>query len=276
MESSIFAPAKLVLSENPEAAKYLLRFDDICPTMNWEMWSEIEALLIEHQVKPLLAVVPDNQDPTLKVGPPVADFWQRVRNWQARGWTIALHGYQHLYVSRCAGIVAVRKKSEFAGLSAAEQEEKLRRGLEIFEREGVETRVWIAPGHSFDAVTVSLLPKFGIQIISDGYFRYPYATCEGLIWVPMQTYGLRPAPAGVWTVCFHHNHWTDSDLRKLRGDVERFRGNLWSIEDALSRYRNRRSFLSAYLCTSPRLSQLIIRCLLKLWSVRNPATRSTV
>ena len=51
----------------PKRAKYLLRFDDLCPAMNWDTWSEIEVTLVRKGIKPLLAVVPDNQDATLKV-----------------------------------------------------------------------------------------------------------------------------------------------------------------------------------------------------------------
>ena len=156
---------------NPQ---YLLRFDDICPTMNGRVWAEIESILVERGLKPVLAVVPDNQDPVLQVDPPVADFWDRVRAWQEWGWTIALHGYQHRYVSKNAGLVAVRKKSEFAGLPVETQREKLRRGMEIFEREGIRSRVWIAPGNAFDATTVALLPEFGINVISAGWFQFPY------------------------------------------------------------------------------------------------------
>ena len=256
--------------QKPKLKKYLLRFDDLCPTMNWEVWSEIEALLVQHQIKPMLAVVPDNRDPVLEVAQPVTDFWDRVRAWQARGWTIALHGFQHLYVSPCAGMVALRKKSEFAGLPASQQEEKLQRGLEIFEREGIKARVWIAPGHTFDAVTVSLLPKFGLRIISDGHFRFPYLTREGVFWVPQQLHSFRPAPTGLWTVCQHHNHWNLPAVRKFRSDLERHRGDVWSLEEALSCYGNRRSYSSAHLCTSPRLSQFIIRCQLKLWNLWQP------
>ena len=126
--------------------QYLLRFDDICPTMNWRVWAEIETVLVQRQLKPLLAVVPDNRDPGLQVDSPAGDFWDRARVWQERGWTIALHGFQHRYVSRNAGMVAVRRKSEFAGLRADVQREKLQRGMEIFERERISSRVWIAPG----------------------------------------------------------------------------------------------------------------------------------
>src|SRR5436190_22452251 len=90
--------------------KFLLRFDDICPTMNWDIWSEIEATMVRLRIKPILAVVPDNRDPVLQVAPPVSDFWQRVRNWQDLGWTMALHGYQHLYTAKDSGLVALRKK----------------------------------------------------------------------------------------------------------------------------------------------------------------------
>lgn len=143
--------------------------------MNWRVWAEIESVLIQFQLKPILAVVPDNRDPGLQVDAPAADFWERVRAWQGRGWTIALHGFQHRYVSRSAGLVATRKKSEFAGLLAGEQREKLHRGAEIFARESITPRVWIAPGNTFDATTVALLPEVGIRIICDGYFRFPYA-----------------------------------------------------------------------------------------------------
>ena len=179
--------------------QYLLRFDDICPTMNWRVWAEIETVLVQRQLKPLLSVVPDNRDPGLQVDSPAGDFWDRAGVWQERGWTIALHGFQHRYVTRNAGMVAVRKKSEFAGLQADVQREKLRRGLEIFERERITPRVWIAPGNSFDATTVALLPEFGIRVISGGYFRYPYVCPRRMTWVPQQMYYFRPAPAGCRT-----------------------------------------------------------------------------
>ena len=61
--------------------RYILRFDDICPTMNWTLWGDIENILVQRALKPILAVVPDNQDPTLQVDAPVENFWERVREW---------------------------------------------------------------------------------------------------------------------------------------------------------------------------------------------------
>lgn len=258
----------------PKTAKYLLRFDDLCPTMNWTVWSEIEATLIEHRLKPILAVVPDNQDPVLRVEPAVGDFWERVRQWQARGWTIALHGFQHKYIGERPGIVTLRKKTEFAGVPAAEQEEKLRCGMKIFEREGINARVWIAPSNSFDAVTIALLPKFGIRIICDGLFRFPFVCQQGIFWLPQQLYCFRPAPPGVWTVCYHHNHWTTSDLDMFRKDLRRFHPDLWSLDEVRQAWAGRRSQWSAWLCTSPRFSELLIRGELKFWKWRRSSRNS--
>ena len=234
--------------------------------MNWHIWSEIEALFIERQIKPILAVVPDNQDPALRVSRPLEDFWQRVRQWQSRGWTIALHGHQHRYLTSDAGIVATRKKSEFAGLSAAQQEDKLQRAVQIFQQHGITSEVWVAPGNSFDRVTVSLLPRFGIRIICDGYFRRPFVCPCRMIWVPQQLFEFRPAPAGVWTVCFHSNHWTSETLKRFRQDLARYGPDIASLEDIVPENGERVSRWPARLCTSPRLSRLLVRTRLKLWS----------
>ena len=58
--------------------QFLLRFDDICPTMNWRVWAEIETVLVQRQFKPILAVVPDNRDPELQVDTPADDFWEQA------------------------------------------------------------------------------------------------------------------------------------------------------------------------------------------------------
>jgi len=253
--------------------QYLLRFDDICPTMNWRVWAEIETLLVQRQFQPLLAVVPDNRDPGLQVDSPAGDFWDRVRAWQDRGWTIALHGFQHRYVTRSAGMVAIRKKSEFAGLPAEVQREKLRRGLEIFERERITSRVWIAPGDSFDAATVALLPEFGIRVISGGYFRYPYVCPRRMTWVPQQLYYFRPAPTGVWTVCYHHNQWGASQPRTFREDVDQYGANIVSLDTILDRGAPPECKWSAWLCTRPRISRFLIRSELKLWSWKGAGRR---
>jgi len=221
------------------SARYLLRFDDICPIMNWQVWREIEAALLSHQIKPILAVVPDNRDPKLQVDAPRENFWEEVRRWQSLGWTIGLHGYQHLYVTQQAGIIGLNHRSEFAGLSALEQQEKLKNALAIFQREHVTPEVWIAPAHSFDEATIDALHKLGVRAISDGFFLYPHRDDLGMFWLPQQLWRFRKLPFGVWTLCLHHNHWTPQALARFRAMIEAHRRSFTSFEEMKNEYEHR-------------------------------------
>ena len=202
-------------------ARYLVRFDDLCPTMDWSIWNELEAALIDCGVAPILAVVPDNRDPKLQVDPPAADFWERVRGWQARGWTIALHGFQHVYVTGESGLLGMNRRSEFAGLGYPEQLQKLRSGLAIFAREGVRAEAWIAPAHSFDATTLEALAALGLRVISDGMAWSPFLDPAGNAWVPQQFARMRPMPCGVWTFCYHANHMSPDAVRTFKRQLAR-------------------------------------------------------
>jgi glycosyltransferase involved in cell wall biosynthesis/predicted deacetylase len=212
--------------------KYLIRFDDVCPTMNWDNWNRIESVLLETGAKPILSVVPDNRDPNLMVAPPDPAFWERVRAWQKQGWTIGLHGYQHTYVNRESGILRLNRRSEFAGLDYAEQYEKLSRGLDIFSSMGVRADAWVAPAHSFDWVTVAALNQLKIRVISDGLSTAPYRDHLGNVWVPQQFASMRGMPFGLWTYCYHLNHASEAELRRLEDALRRFRDRLVSLPEA--------------------------------------------
>jgi predicted deacetylase len=211
------------------SVRYLLRFDDMCPTINWEVWQKLETIMIEEDVRPIVSVIPDNQDEALHEGAPDELFWERVRSWQARGWTIGLHGYQHRYVSKDSGIIGLNNFSEFAGLPLDEQRDKLQKGMAIFDRQRVRADVWVAPAHSFDANTIQALASLGVRTISDGMSLYPHRDAQGVFWVPQQLWRFRAAPFGVWTVCIHPKDdlFTDSGhfrrcLREYRQLITRF------------------------------------------------------
>ena len=215
------------------ARRYLVRFDDICPTMNWKVWDAIEATLVQHQIRPILAVVPDNQDPELVVDPPRPDFWERVRGWQAMGWTIALHGYQHLYVNRDWGLMQLTRQSEFAGLAREAQAEKLRKALAIFEKHGVRADAWVAPSHSFDRITLQLLAELGVRVVSDGLWPWPFTDRDGIFWLPQQLWSFHPRGRGVWTVCHHHNHWSGPRLSAFRDEMAGHAGEMADLRQVL-------------------------------------------
>lgn len=224
--------------------RYLIRFDDICPTMNWAVWEAIESLLTRHDVRPILAVVPDNRDPKLVVDPPRNDFWEQVRRWQAKGYTIALHGYQHLYVNQNSGLLKLNPQSEFAGLPRTEQKAKLRKALAIFADHGVRAEAWVAPSHSFDLNTVEVLRELGLQVISDGLWPRPFTEANGMTWVPQQLWSFRSAPSGVWTVCNHHNGWSERRLEQFGESLRDHASRITDLATVLRDYAGRKLSLS--------------------------------
>jgi peptidoglycan/xylan/chitin deacetylase (PgdA/CDA1 family) len=229
------------------APSYLLRFDDICPTMAWSTWDKVEAALDEAQVRPIVAIVPDNQDPKLIVEPARADFWERARGWQARGWSIGLHGHQHRYSTEDPGLVGLNPYSELAGLSEAEQKEKLALGLAVFAAQGIKADLFVAPAHSFDEATLAALGALGVGVLSDGLFPLPRRS-HGLLWVPQQVWRFRPMPPGVWTICIHANRWGDPEVDRLRRDLERYRRMIVDLPSVIDRYGERKATgLAPYL-----------------------------
>jgi predicted deacetylase len=221
-------------------AKYLVRIDDVCPTMDWGVWRKVETILLQHRIKPLLAVVPDNKDDFLKRCSPAESFWTEVRVWQSRGWTIGLHGYQHQYVTENPGIMEINKKSEFAGLAKDAQAGKIQMALAIFRREGIQPDVWVAPAHSFDSVTLDLLTEAGVRRISDGFFLYPNLDSRGMFWIPQQLWRFRPLPFGVWTVCLHINGWGPEDLKRFERAIKEYRTQIVSFDYAITFHGQRR------------------------------------
>jgi predicted deacetylase len=218
--------------------RYLIRLDDICPTMNWTVWSRIEEILRSQKVQPILGIIPENQDSRLEFEPAEPGFWDRVRQWQAWGWTIGLHGYQHRYTTDASGIVGIKDASEFAGVSLMEQRIRLLKAAEILREQGIKPRVWVAPGHSFDSTTITLLAEIGISCISDGLFLAPRLDYKGVLWIPQQLWRFRRVPFGVWTVCFHHNRWDQSQIEEFASGIASFRHSIVGLEEVVQEYRS--------------------------------------
>lgn len=106
--------------------QYLIRLDDACPTMNREKWGRMEEILDKHGVKPMVGVIPHNEDPKQKIDSEDVGFWEKVKTWKDKGGTIALHGYNHCYASNggMEGLNPMWSRSEFAGLPLESQREK--------------------------------------------------------------------------------------------------------------------------------------------------------
>ena len=91
--------------------KIAVRMDDIAPGMDWKKFNDFKELLDEYGIKPLIGVVPDNQDDNLERREEnrgngadwiPKDFWGYIRQLQEQGWVVAMHGYQHIYTQKKA------------------------------------------------------------------------------------------------------------------------------------------------------------------------------
>jgi predicted deacetylase len=209
--------------------RYLVRFDDICPTMDWAVWAEIESCLRAHGIRPIVAIVPNNRDRKLAADLPRRDFWERVREWRDLGWSIGLHGYEHRRLTADGGIVDINIKSEFAGVPYETQLANLTSAMSLFRSEGITPDVWVAPWHSFDQNTLKALRAIGIDRVSDGFALRASHDRDGMLWVPQQLWRFRRVPCGTWTVCNHHNHWNRRQLDVFLQDIARFAPRITSL-----------------------------------------------
>jgi predicted deacetylase len=223
-------------------AKYIIRLDDACPTMNKKNWDRMEKLLDKHTIKPMVAIIPDNQDKKLMVDTYDNDFWSKSRRWQDKNWEIALHGYEHKYVTKGSSIVPINNYSEFSGLSLEKQKEKIKEGISIFKEEALSCRLWIAPAHSFDENTIKALKsESDISIISDGIAFDSYWEHD-IHWVPQQLWRARKMPFGTWTICFHPDMMSENDFKKLEIFLEKNDTNIIAMDELVLKKRKKNIF----------------------------------
>lgn len=192
--------------------KYLIRLDDACPTMNCQLWGKMEDLLDKYGVKPMVGVIPDNEDPQQMIDTPDEMFWSNVKAWQKKGWAIALHGYNHCYTSSggLKGLNPMWVRSEFSGLSLEVQKNKIREGVAILKSKGLDVKYFFAPSHTFDENTlVALKAESDIRIISDTVATRPYRYKE-FVFVPQFSGSCREMKMkGLFTFCLHPNTMND-------------------------------------------------------------------
>lgn len=195
--------------------KYLIRLDDACSTMDAKKWQKMEDLLDAYDVRPMVGVIPANNDPKLQIDASDAGFWTKVKDWEKKGWAIALHGYDHCFISEAGmkGLNPLWKRSEFAGVPLEVQKLKIRKGVAVFRANGIEPKYFFAPAHTYDENTLQALrEESNIRIISDTIATEPYRKRD-FIFIPQL--GGRCSEMklpGVWTFCLHPSVMTDEDF----------------------------------------------------------------
>lgn len=217
-------------------SQYIMRLDDASEYMDVEKWQRMENLLDEYHIKPIVGVIPDNQDPDMvDVYPKDEQFWKKVQRWKKKGWIIALHGYTHVFETREGGLNPVNDRSEFAGVPLERQKEKIRTGVQILQDHGIEPEIFFAPAHTFDENTLEALKEeSNIRIISDTIANDVYFEND-FYFIPQQSGRVRKLPFKVCTFCYHPNIMEEKDFESLGNFVLQNRNFLIDMEQLCSK-----------------------------------------
>ena len=209
----------------------LVRMDDISENMNWDLMDRSELLFDKYNIKPLLGVIPINQDPELLKNPNNPKFWERVTDWQNKGWEITMHGCNHLYTQKSdkKDIFNLGGNSEFYGLAYSKQLNKIKIGLAEFKKRQIKTRSFFAPNHIYDNNTLKALRENGIKIIIDGYGLFPYFKHE-ILFVPQLFYKEIILPFGIQSTQIHINYWNEEYFQNFEKFIEKNSNKILSLD----------------------------------------------
>lgn len=196
---------------------YLIRLDDASEHMDLGRWEKVEEILDTYNVRPIFGIIPDNKDPKLLKYNENSNFWELMHSWIDKGWTPAMHGYQHLYSTTEGGINPVNKKSEFAGLPLEQQKLMIEKGYNILIKNNILPDIFFAPSHTFDDNTLKAIKdKTSIKVISDTIAVHTYYQ-DGFYFIPQQSGKCRRLPLKTVTICLHPNTMEEEDFQELRG-----------------------------------------------------------
>ncbi|MFM7034248.1 MAG: DUF2334 domain-containing protein [Planctomycetia bacterium] len=213
--------------------KLLLRFDDITPGMAWSGFEPLKTAIEAVGIKTILGVVPACRDTSLQVEPPRSEFFDLIRRYRAHGDTIAQHGTFHRYTTSEPGLLGINRRSEFAGLDYDTQRTLLLTGKTILDSEGVWEPYFMAPGHSFDDITVDALKSLGFVALTDGYGLFPYEY-RNIKFIPQLTSSAFNIGFGYCTICVHVNAMTPVHIERLLAFAMRNRDRFIDFKEVVA------------------------------------------
>lgn len=228
--------------------RYLIRLDDACPTMDSSKWHRIEEIMDKYGIRPMVGIVPRNEDPDLQIDKEDENFWDKARRWEMKGWSIALHGFNHCCISQDGGINPFWKRSEFAGMPIEVQKQKIRDGIAIFHLHSLNPKYFFAPSHTFDLHTlVALRECSDIRIISDTIAIKPYKA-NGFVFIP-QIMGHCEAIkiSGIWTFCLHPNIMSEIEFCNVDNFLNKYFRKCIGFDELNLEFVRNKSIASRFL-----------------------------
>ena len=207
-------------------SRIAIRIDDICENMDWDRFLRFQKILDDNGICPLIGIVPNNRDKML-MGTVNENYKAWLCERKAMGWVMAMHGYDHCYTTKKAGLFPLNRFSEFAGVPYEQQLDKIGKGVSRLEELGVTTDVFMAPAHSFDSYTVKALKQYGFKYITDGFGSTPYAY-KGMIYLPISFKKSRELgkAGGYTTFVYHTATMNDREFEAFESFVREYRDSI--------------------------------------------------
>ena len=212
--------------------KYLIRLDDACPNMCLLSWGKIEKILDKYDVKPLVGIIPNSKDPDTIPDDYDPNFWEKAVAWVNKDWEVALHGYDHVYISNNSGLNPLWSRSEFAGVSLEKQKEKIREGVKILHSHGIDPKYFFAPSHTYDQNTlVALKEESKIRIISDTIATKPYKDGDFIFIPQLGGHCSEMRIPGIWTFCLHPTAMNDAQIEAVEDFLKKHKDEFIAFSD---------------------------------------------
>lgn len=201
---------------------YIIRLDDASEYRDQKKWSKIENLLDKYEIKPIIGIIPNNEDESMiNKYDKDESFWKKAQEWQKKNWVIAMHGYNHKYISDDGGLNPIQKRSEFAGVDVEKQKKKIKLGVKAMNKNNIYPKVFFAPSHTFDNNTIVALKECSdIRIISDTISNNIYYKND-IFFIPQQSGRVRKLPLKIVTFCYHPNTMSDEDFIELENFIQK-------------------------------------------------------
>jgi predicted deacetylase len=223
--------------------KYLIRLDDACPTMDAQKWQRVEDILDKYGIKPMVGIIPHNEDQQQEIEAEDPAFWAKAKAWENKSWAIALHGYTHCYISDKGlnGLNPMWSRSEFAGVTLNEQRQKIKDGVHTLKIHGLNPKYFFAPSHTFDNNTlVALKTESDIRVISDTVSLRPYNQ-NGFLFIPQIVGHCTKMPLpGIYTFCLHPSTMTDASYGALESFLQQYSNSFTDFESVCrTQYANK-------------------------------------
>lgn len=242
--------------------KYFFRLDDIAPNMDWNNFYLVAEIFKRHNVRPLIAVIPDVKDPKLTNYPMKENFWSAIKELSDNGWTIAQHGYQHLSVGN-GGILKIHKSGEFGGINLESQKVMISTGRKIMEEKSIFPKVFVAPRHSFDKNTIKALKQNNFNFISDGIALWPFKKW-GIMWLSQILWRPRKGMIGLVTVALHTNTMSVDNIKDLAEFIEKNRNKIGDFGELMEWHSQQNIFIKILTIFTSSIFKIIWRIVFKL------------